>query len=101
MIEEVLEYIPVLALKKDIAINDALMSLRALPLQVHEPNFYKETYKEAWERIHEKDEDDAPLVALALKLKCPVWTNNVKHFRDCGVELYTTESLLRTLGLIS
>lgn len=99
MVEEVLEHIPELAIKRGLALEDALTALHTLPLNVHEPAFYKETYDEAWRRIHKKDEEDAPLLAVALKLDCPIWTNNLRHFMDCGVVLCTTADLVRKLNL--
>ena len=40
------------------------------------------------------------VLALALKLNCPVWSND-NDFDDVGVERLTTAQLLRRLGLQS
>ncbi len=97
--EEVLEYLPYLSAKKNVALGDTLAALYNLPLKVHTPDIYKETYTKAWNKIHSKDVDDVPLLALALFLKAPIWTNNTKHFKDCGVEFYSTFELFKKLGL--
>jgi predicted nucleic acid-binding protein len=38
------------------------------------------------------------LLALALHLKLPIWSND-NDFEDAGVEWYTTAQLLKTLGI--
>jgi predicted nucleic acid-binding protein len=53
----------------------------------------------ALKRIGSRDPDDAELLALALHLRIPVWSN-AKDFEISGVELFTTEDLLRDLGVI-
>lgn len=97
--EEVLEYLPYLSAKQNVLLQDTLSTLYHLPLHVHAPNFYKETYLEAWDKLHKIDADDVPLLALALKLNCPIWTNNIKHFKGAGVQLYNTADLLKMGGL--
>ena len=80
--EEVLEYLPFLSAKQNVALSDTLTTLYNLPI-----------------KIHTKDADDTPHLALALELKCAIWTNNTKHFKDCGVEIFNTFDLFRKLGL--
>jgi predicted nucleic acid-binding protein len=46
--------------------------------------------------MSERDEDDVELLALAMKLNVPVWSND-GYFKDSGVELYTTARLLSIL----
>lgn len=98
---EVLEYLPYLSSKQNISMEYALTTLDQLLIRIHPPDYFSETFHEAWTRIHKKDEDDVPLLALALKLNCPIWTNNIRHFLGSGVELYTTENLLKRLNIIS
>jgi predicted nucleic acid-binding protein len=43
-----------------------------------------------------KDQDDVELLALALRMKIPVWTND-RDFRNTGVQTYTTAQLLKLL----
>jgi predicted nucleic acid-binding protein len=47
-------------------------------------------------RITDRDPDDWPTVALALKLDLPVWTQDKDH-TDAGIEVFTTGDLLDAL----
>ena len=93
---EVQEYVPLLAQKRGLRLDLALLAMSALPVTVLEPDSYRAELPEAIRRIGERDPDDAPLLALALTLKIPVWSND-KDFSEAGVEWHTTESLLRHL----
>ncbi|NOY64262.1 MAG: PIN domain nuclease, partial [Nitrospirae bacterium] len=44
------------------------------------------------------DPDDIELLALALKLKIPIWSND-HHFQKASIEVSTTAQLLKVLGL--
>ena len=46
------------------------------------------------------DPDDAPFIATALAVGCPIVTGNARHFPDdCGVEILTTAACLaRVIG---
>jgi predicted nucleic acid-binding protein len=50
-------------------------------------------------RIGQRDPGDIPILALALTLNLPLWSND-KHFKDVGVEWYTPERLVRQLRII-
>jgi hypothetical protein len=50
----------------------------------------------ASKRLAESDEDDVEMLALSLKLKVPVWSNDW-HFRHSGVGVYSTAKLLKML----
>ena len=41
------------------------------------------------------DEKDADYFALALKLNCPLWSNDKKLKEQTNIEIYSTEDLLR------
>jgi hypothetical protein len=43
----------------------------------------------AGERIARRDEDDWPVLAAALALGCPIWTEDTDFF-GCGVATWTT-----------
>ena len=48
--------------------------------------------------MKEIDEKDAPILALAMQLGCPVWSND-RHFqRQTIVKVYTTEDIVKLLG---
>jgi hypothetical protein len=44
----------------------------------------------ARERIDKRDEDDWPVLAAALALGCPIWTEDTDFF-GCGVATWTTD----------
>jgi predicted nucleic acid-binding protein len=47
--------------------------------------------------MKEIDEKDTPILALAMQLCCPVWSND-KHFqRQKAARVYTTKELLELL----
>jgi len=97
---EVEEYSPVLGLEKRLDLDLVLLAVASLPVQIVERRAYEHRIADAAKLISRRDPDDVPLLALALSLDVPVWSN-VKHFADAGVEWYTTENLLRRLGIIA
>jgi predicted nucleic acid-binding protein len=58
---------------------------------------YEPRITEARRRIGRRDPDDVEILALALHLGLPVWSND-SDFADAGVEWYTTAELLAKLG---
>jgi predicted nucleic acid-binding protein len=96
---EVQEYAVVLARKKRLAEDLVLLAVGALPVTLVERPAYAAAVSEASKRIGRRDPDDVEILALAISLKVPVWSND-KDFEGSGVEWYTTESLLRELGMI-
>ncbi len=99
IINEVEEYAILLARKKGLAEDLVLLAVGALPVTIIEQTAYKAAIPEATKRIGKRDPDDVELLALAIALNLPVWSND-KHFRRTGVEWLTTEALLKRLGLI-
>jgi len=51
----------------------------------------------ARKRIGKRDPDDVDLLALALELKIPIWSND-GDFEGTGIEWYPTAQLLKKLG---
>jgi predicted nucleic acid-binding protein len=96
---EVEEYVPVLARKKGLPVDVLILAAAALPVRIVERTEYAKRLPGALRQIGRRDPDDADLLALALHLKIPVWSND-KDFKVAGVELFTTEDLLRRLGII-
>lgn len=102
-VREVIEYIPELAQKpkvREAGITEADLhfALVVAPLTIYSREFYEEKREAAYKQIGERDPDDVDLLALALKLGAPVWTND-QHFREAKVKWWTTARLLRHLGL--
>jgi predicted nucleic acid-binding protein len=65
-----------------------------------EPEAYQRSVSEAKGRIGRRDPDDVDILALALQFRLPVWLSD-KDFEASGIEWYTTEDLLRKLGILN
>lgn len=96
---EVEEYAPFLARKKRISSDILLLAMAALPVTIVGPSKYSKSMAEAIKRIAGRDPDDVHLLALALHSHVPIWSND-HDFEDTGIKVFTTEGLLRRLGLI-
>lgn len=97
--DEVFEYLPPLARKRRLRLDTLLLTLAALPITVVDRIEYESHLSEA-DRIGARDPDDVHVLALALHLKLPVWTND-DDFEDSGVQWHTTAELLKMLGIKS
>ena len=95
-ISEVREYIGVIADKYGLSEEVIESQLKLLPLQIYQQKFYADFLGIASKRLAERDEDDVELLALSLKLKVPVWSND-RHFQHSGAEVYSTAKLLKIL----
>ncbi len=69
--------------------------------------FIKTFSDESWREFREEASKliighpkDAPYFALALKLKCPIWSNERRFKKQFKVKVYNTSELLKELGLI-
>lgn len=98
-IAEVEEYTSVLAQKKRLRPDLLLLAVAALPIAVVESSAYSKSLAEARKRIAHRDPEDVELLALALEYRIPLWSND-RDFEDVRVERFTTEDLLRQLGII-
>lgn len=58
---------------------------------------YKEFFRAA--KNVSPDRDDIDLFALALKLNCPLWSNDRKLKRQTRVKVLSTKELIELLGL--
>jgi predicted nucleic acid-binding protein len=99
IIAEVQEYAVQLAEKKRLAEDLVLLAVGALPVKIVARTEYKASIAEAEKRIAKRDPDDVDLLALAIALGVPVWSND-RDFKGTGVEWLTTEALLKRLGPI-
>jgi predicted nucleic acid-binding protein len=99
-LDEVHEYVVVLAAKKRLRLDTLLLTLAALPVTVVDRWEYQRHLKEASRRMHHRDPNDVDVLALALHLGHAVWSND-NDFEDAGVEWHTTAELLKALGVRS
>jgi predicted nucleic acid-binding protein len=96
---EVEEYATVLAKTKRLPADEMALAVAALPVTVVIRSRYAKKVPEAMKLIGRRDPDDVELLALALQFKIPIWSND-KDFEGIQVDLFTTERLLRQLGII-
>jgi predicted nucleic acid-binding protein len=90
---EVEEYAILLARKRRLALDTLLLATATLPVIVVNREDYAATLPRARRLIAKRDPDDVELLALALQLKVPLWSND-NDFGEAGVEWYTTAEIL-------
>jgi len=95
-INEVKEYLSVMARKYDLAEEILESQLKLLPLKIYSQDHYKSSLPKASKIMFGRDMDDIELLALAMKLKVPVWSND-RDFTASKVQVYTTAKLLKEL----
>jgi len=95
-IEEVRKYLGVIAERYRLSEEILESQLKLLPLKIYPKHFYEDRIPKATKRMAGRDEDDVELLALALKLNVPVWSND-SDFKDSGLEVHTTARLLKIL----
>lgn len=95
---EVREYLPRMAESYRIAPVLLESQLRLLAIREYVTSEFKRFIPTAARLIGRRDPDDVHLLALALALDVPLWTND-RDFEGTGVECYTTARLLKKLGL--
>lgn len=100
VLDEVRDYLPVLAKQYDMLPQALEAQLRLLAIRECKPHEYSPKLDTAKRAIGRRDPDDVDLLALALTFGVPVWSND-SDFRDVGVDWYTTAQLLRRLGIKS
>ena len=61
------------------------------------PDLYGDYEAEARKRLGSRDPDDWPILASALALGCPIWTEDTGFF-GCGVATWTSNSVEIFLG---
>lgn len=95
-IDEVREYLSVIAGKYNLSEELLESQLKLLPLKIYSQDQYRQFLSKASKVMSGRDMDDIELLALAMKLKAPVWSND-RDFSSSGVKVYTTARLLKEL----
>lgn len=97
-VAEVLEYVPQFAARYRLAEETLLDTLGLLSIEVYLKRDYSTHLFAARSLMDERDPDDVPLAALALKLGIPIWSND-RDFEDFPNGVYTTARLIKLLGV--
>lgn len=100
-VSEVNEYLPELCRKRSWEVGPSLELLQSLlgTIQVVDLSLLGEHEAEARQRIA-RDPEDWPVVALALAVDSPVWTEDTDFF-GAGVSTWTTDTVELYLGASS
>ncbi len=91
------EYAVILAKKKRLSLDTLLLTVAALPITVVEEPIYSSSLPQARNLMAKRDPDDVDILALALHMHLPLWSND-NDFEGTGIEWYTTAELLQKLG---
>ena len=85
-------YLPVLLTKRGKSGTDLAATLRYLQSLVEpiQSEMYQPHQEDARERLRGRDEGDWPVLAAALALNCPLWTEDTDFF-GTGVAVWTTD----------
>jgi predicted nucleic acid-binding protein len=95
---EVEEYATVLARKRKLSLDMLILTVATLPVSIVERETYIRAITRARRLIEKRDPDDVEILALALHLKIPLWSND-NDFQALGIDVYTTAELLQNLGI--
>ena len=92
--EDARKYLPALLEKRGVDAAGALKVLDALELIIQplEVELYADFQPEALKRIAIRDAEDWPVLACALAIGCPVWTEDADFF-GAGVATWTTDRI--------
>ena len=93
------KYLPALLDKRGVDPIPAMQALDALERIVHplDVEVYGGLQQQALRRIKTRDADDWPVLACAMVLGCPVWTEDADFF-GTGVATWTTDRVALYLG---
>ena len=92
--EDARKYLPALLEKRGVDAAGALKVLDTLEVIVQplEVDLYADFQPEALKRIAIRDAEDWPVLACALAIGCPVWTEDADFF-GTGVATWTTDRI--------
>jgi predicted nucleic acid-binding protein len=93
------KYLPALLEKRGVSSAAAMAVLDTLESLVRplEPGFYAGLQPQALQRIAMRDADDWPVLACAMALDCPVWTEDADFF-GTGVATWTSDRVVLYLA---
>lgn len=89
---EARKHLPTILTKRGLPVRDGLAVLELVGevVQMVEPESYNPWETIARQRLQGRDVDDWPVLATALLLQCPIWTEDTDFFGS-GVATWTTD----------
>jgi predicted nucleic acid-binding protein len=96
VIREVTAYLPELARKLGHDTAFLAYALDLLPLTRYAAGAHRKSLPQARARIEARDPKDVEVLALALSLGYPLWSND-RDFEGTGIQQFTTARLLNML----
>jgi predicted nucleic acid-binding protein len=91
-VEEARQHLPGVIARRGLVADPFLEYFASLEkvVRVIEAEDYSEFEPVARQRLAERDEKDWPVLAAAMALGCPIWTEDADFF-GCGVATWTTD----------
>lgn len=85
-------YLPELIRRRGLCVDSGLCAFEALreSITLLDEPFYEPLKSRALQRVGRRDPDDWPILACALTLECPIWTED-RDFFGTGVPVWTTD----------
>jgi predicted nucleic acid-binding protein len=96
---EIEAHLPDFAERYDLSPEALHEAVAALPVEVHAEADYASHLPEARRLLAQSDSGDVHLLALALTLEVPIWSNDNDFTHDLPVEVYRTAELIKLLGV--
>ena len=92
--DDALKYVPVIAGSRHLDSASGLLVLNQLArlIEIVDQSLYEQNESSARERMLSRDVRDWPIVATALLLNCPVWTED-QDFFGSGVATWTSHNV--------
>lgn len=91
---EVRRYLPYVSAKTGVPQEKALRAFELFPIIAFQDKFFEEQKALANKLIGARDPTDADLLALTLKLKCPLWSHDQDFQTLKEIQVVTTNDLL-------
>ena len=96
-VDEVLEYLPAMAAQYGLEPVILELQWKLLPTRVHPFEAYQRHFASAVGALSKRDPEDAHALALARRLRIPLWSND-RDLQGHDVECYPTARLLAMLA---
>ena len=93
--EEARKHLPRVLAKRHIPVSPALDLLDTLAevVRIVDVETYSVFKEPALQRLKHRDAEDWPVLATALALGCPIWTEDMDFFGITGVATWTTDRI--------